>query len=217
MHFIVWCNQICHLLYEFIIFQLRTVLPDLDSGKKLSKYETLQMAQKYIECLSEILQKSSNQNHKRQIRQWLFAIFYFIFCHFTGLFLSQTFQFWFTCKTVFVHILLIRFCQINEFLWDLFLVPIPFKFARFWTANNDEKRFKERWFEDRKGIRAWKNELMDWDIPGVEGNSCKEAEAKGRPKWLWMVVCGSERRSTDKANASQENWEWNSFERICDF
>jgi hypothetical protein len=34
---------------------LRTVLPPLDAGRKLSKYETLQMAQQYIGCLSELL------------------------------------------------------------------------------------------------------------------------------------------------------------------
>uniref|UniRef100_A0A0N4Z184 BHLH domain-containing protein n=1 Tax=Parastrongyloides trichosuri TaxID=131310 RepID=A0A0N4Z184_PARTI len=35
--------------------QLRTVLPEMDSGRRLSKYETLQMAQQYIDCLSELL------------------------------------------------------------------------------------------------------------------------------------------------------------------
>ncbi|KIH63864.1 hypothetical protein ANCDUO_05832 [Ancylostoma duodenale] len=34
---------------------LRTVLPEMDSGRRLSKYETLQMAQQYIACLMEIL------------------------------------------------------------------------------------------------------------------------------------------------------------------
>lgn len=37
--------------------QLRTVLPELDSGRKLSKYETLQMAQQYIDSLMAILNK----------------------------------------------------------------------------------------------------------------------------------------------------------------
>nr|AAA67360.1 LIN-32 [Caenorhabditis elegans]prf//2102353A transcription factor LIN-32 [Caenorhabditis elegans] len=45
--------------------ELREVLPEIDSGKKLSKFETLQMAQKYIECLSQILkQDSKNENLK---------------------------------------------------------------------------------------------------------------------------------------------------------
>ncbi|EPB69939.1 Helix-loop-helix DNA-binding domain protein [Ancylostoma ceylanicum] len=35
--------------------KLRTVLPEMDSGRRLSKYETLQMAQQYIACLMEIL------------------------------------------------------------------------------------------------------------------------------------------------------------------
>lgn len=37
--------------------QLREVLPELDSGRKLSKYETLQMAQQYIDSLAAILSK----------------------------------------------------------------------------------------------------------------------------------------------------------------
>uniref|UniRef100_A0A914XE39 BHLH domain-containing protein n=1 Tax=Plectus sambesii TaxID=2011161 RepID=A0A914XE39_9BILA len=39
--------------------QLRCVLPELDSGRKLSKYETLQMAQQYIDSLAAILNKPS--------------------------------------------------------------------------------------------------------------------------------------------------------------
>ncbi|CAB3401005.1 unnamed protein product [Caenorhabditis bovis] len=46
--------------------KLRMVLPDLDSGKKLSKFETLQMAQKYIECLAEILKNDSSTRPKEQ-------------------------------------------------------------------------------------------------------------------------------------------------------
>uniref|UniRef100_H3AZE1 BHLH domain-containing protein n=1 Tax=Latimeria chalumnae TaxID=7897 RepID=H3AZE1_LATCH len=39
--------------------QLRSVIPSLDNDKKLSKYETLQMAQIYITELSELLQNVS--------------------------------------------------------------------------------------------------------------------------------------------------------------
>ncbi|CAI4220764.1 unnamed protein product, partial [Auanema sp. JU1783] len=35
--------------------KLRTVLPEIDSGRRLSKFETLQMAQEYINSLAEIL------------------------------------------------------------------------------------------------------------------------------------------------------------------
>ncbi|CAJ0571425.1 unnamed protein product, partial [Mesorhabditis spiculigera] len=35
--------------------KLRTVLPEMDSGRRLSKFETLQMAQQYIQSLSKIL------------------------------------------------------------------------------------------------------------------------------------------------------------------
>ncbi|CAI5455993.1 unnamed protein product [Caenorhabditis angaria] len=48
--------------------ELREVLPDLDSGKKLSKFETLQMAQKYIECLAEILKSNSTQSTNFQFK-----------------------------------------------------------------------------------------------------------------------------------------------------
>jgi hypothetical protein len=41
--------------------KLRTVLPELDSGRKLSKYETLQMAQQYIDSLASILHTPSVQ------------------------------------------------------------------------------------------------------------------------------------------------------------
>ncbi|KAK5983700.1 Helix-loop-helix DNA-binding domain protein, partial [Trichostrongylus colubriformis] len=44
--------------------KLRTVLPEMDSGRRLSKYETLQMAQQYIACLQEILEgEKSNKNN----------------------------------------------------------------------------------------------------------------------------------------------------------
>lgn len=36
---------------------LRRVLPHLDEGRKLSKFETLQMAQQYIHCLDQILKR----------------------------------------------------------------------------------------------------------------------------------------------------------------
>ncbi|PIO73525.1 Helix-loop-helix DNA-binding domain protein [Teladorsagia circumcincta] len=41
--------------------KLRTVLPEMDSGRRLSKYETLQMAQQYIACLQEILDENSSK------------------------------------------------------------------------------------------------------------------------------------------------------------
>ncbi|KHN76155.1 Protein lin-32 [Toxocara canis] len=41
--------------------QLRTVLPEMNSGRRLSKFETLQMAQQYIDCLAEILNKPINK------------------------------------------------------------------------------------------------------------------------------------------------------------
>uniref|UniRef100_A0A9J2PHD8 BHLH domain-containing protein n=2 Tax=Ascaris TaxID=6251 RepID=A0A9J2PHD8_ASCLU len=41
--------------------QLRTVLPEMNSGRRLSKFETLQMAQQYIDCLAEILNKPRNK------------------------------------------------------------------------------------------------------------------------------------------------------------
>ncbi|KAI6221414.1 BHLH domain-containing protein [Aphelenchoides fujianensis] len=41
--------------------QLRTVLPTMDHGRRLSKYETLQMAQHYIDVLNQLLnQKPSS-------------------------------------------------------------------------------------------------------------------------------------------------------------
>uniref|UniRef100_A0A1I7TC13 BHLH domain-containing protein n=2 Tax=Caenorhabditis tropicalis TaxID=1561998 RepID=A0A1I7TC13_9PELO len=43
--------------------ELREVLPEIDSGKKLSKFETLQMAQKYIECLAQILKQDSKSDN----------------------------------------------------------------------------------------------------------------------------------------------------------
>uniref|UniRef100_A0A915E0C7 BHLH domain-containing protein n=1 Tax=Ditylenchus dipsaci TaxID=166011 RepID=A0A915E0C7_9BILA len=39
--------------------QLRTVLPEMDNGRRLSKFETLQMAQQYIDCLNELLCRHS--------------------------------------------------------------------------------------------------------------------------------------------------------------
>ncbi|XGW10224.1 hypothetical protein V3C99_012033 [Haemonchus contortus] len=41
--------------------KLRTVLPEMDSGRRLSKYETLQMAQQYIACLQEILDENRSK------------------------------------------------------------------------------------------------------------------------------------------------------------
>ncbi|VDN02325.1 unnamed protein product [Thelazia callipaeda] len=38
--------------------KLRTVLPSVGTGRRLSKFETLQMAQQYIDCLAELLNKS---------------------------------------------------------------------------------------------------------------------------------------------------------------
>ncbi|KAM3728341.1 Protein lin-32 [Dirofilaria immitis] len=38
--------------------RLRTVLPSVGTGRRLSKFETLQMAQQYIDCLAELLNKS---------------------------------------------------------------------------------------------------------------------------------------------------------------
>uniref|UniRef100_A0A1I7XVK2 BHLH domain-containing protein n=1 Tax=Heterorhabditis bacteriophora TaxID=37862 RepID=A0A1I7XVK2_HETBA len=48
--------------------KLRTVLPEMDSGRRLSKYETLQMAQQYIECLAEILKNPPVKVAKRDSR-----------------------------------------------------------------------------------------------------------------------------------------------------
>ncbi|KAK6733318.1 hypothetical protein RB195_017206 [Necator americanus] len=46
--------------------KLRTVLPEMDSGRRLSKYETLQMAQQYIACLMEILgENAGNQTPEK--------------------------------------------------------------------------------------------------------------------------------------------------------
>ncbi|CAD6187218.1 unnamed protein product [Caenorhabditis auriculariae] len=45
--------------------KLRTVLPVLDTGKKLSKFETLQLAQKYIECLAGILKDQPTEQTKK--------------------------------------------------------------------------------------------------------------------------------------------------------
>uniref|UniRef100_A0A0K0ER47 BHLH domain-containing protein n=1 Tax=Strongyloides stercoralis TaxID=6248 RepID=A0A0K0ER47_STRER len=42
--------------------KLRTVLPEMDSGRRLSKYETLQMAQHYIYCLIELLNQTDNDD-----------------------------------------------------------------------------------------------------------------------------------------------------------
>lgn len=43
---------------------LRDVLPSVETGRKLSKFDTLQMAQTYIEALMEILGKSDDGNGK---------------------------------------------------------------------------------------------------------------------------------------------------------
>ncbi|VDO80535.1 unnamed protein product [Heligmosomoides polygyrus] len=45
--------------------KLRTVLPEMDSGRRLSKYETLQMAQQYIACLKEILGDNDDSDEKQ--------------------------------------------------------------------------------------------------------------------------------------------------------
>lgn len=37
---------------------MRSILPEMDNGRRLSKYETLQMAQQYIDCLSQLLTKN---------------------------------------------------------------------------------------------------------------------------------------------------------------
>lgn len=63
--------QFHHPIYDFPFeiysaLQLRMVLPEIDSGKKLSKFETLQMAQKYIECLAQIL---NNQEAKTENKE----------------------------------------------------------------------------------------------------------------------------------------------------
>uniref|UniRef100_A0A4W3GG13 BHLH domain-containing protein n=1 Tax=Callorhinchus milii TaxID=7868 RepID=A0A4W3GG13_CALMI len=41
---------------------LRSVVPEINSQKKLSKYETLQMAQIYIGALSELLQRGDSEH-----------------------------------------------------------------------------------------------------------------------------------------------------------
>ncbi|VDP13424.1 unnamed protein product [Onchocerca flexuosa] len=38
--------------------KLRTVLPSVGTGRRLSKFETLQMAQQYIDCLAELMEQS---------------------------------------------------------------------------------------------------------------------------------------------------------------
>uniref|UniRef100_A0A0N5APG9 BHLH domain-containing protein n=1 Tax=Syphacia muris TaxID=451379 RepID=A0A0N5APG9_9BILA len=44
--------------------QLRTVLPEMNSGKRLSKFETLQMAQHYIDCLAQMLKNPKMNSNK---------------------------------------------------------------------------------------------------------------------------------------------------------
>ncbi|RWS16029.1 protein lin-32-like protein [Dinothrombium tinctorium] len=44
--------------------RLREVVPSFDNDRKLSKYETLQMAQSYINALCDLLNADSIQNHK---------------------------------------------------------------------------------------------------------------------------------------------------------
>lgn len=50
----------------------------MDSGRRLSKYETLQMAQQYIACLKEILGDNDDSDEKqtpeKQLRNWLILI-----------------------------------------------------------------------------------------------------------------------------------------------
>ncbi|XP_062854802.1 protein atonal homolog 1a [Trichomycterus rosablanca] len=43
--------------------ELRSVIPSLDNEKKLSKYETLQMAQIYINALSDLLRAPGTEEH----------------------------------------------------------------------------------------------------------------------------------------------------------
>ncbi len=43
--------------------RLRSVLPQLDGGRKMSKYEALQMAQQYIKCLDTILNGPSSADY----------------------------------------------------------------------------------------------------------------------------------------------------------
>ncbi|KPP57885.1 protein atonal1-like [Scleropages formosus] len=47
--------------------RLRSVIPSLDNEKKLSKYDTLQMAQIYITELSELLEGVGQQEHGRAV------------------------------------------------------------------------------------------------------------------------------------------------------
>lgn len=48
----------------FFLFQqrLREVVPKLDVDYKLSKFETLQMAQTYIQAMCEMLDKGTDEN-----------------------------------------------------------------------------------------------------------------------------------------------------------
>jgi atonal protein 1/7 len=55
--------------------RLRTVLPELDRGRKLSKYETLQLAQHYIDKLAtlltdeEVVESSTSTHHHHHHHQ----------------------------------------------------------------------------------------------------------------------------------------------------
>ncbi|ELU02810.1 hypothetical protein CAPTEDRAFT_68790, partial [Capitella teleta] len=42
--------------------ELRGVIPGLSDDRKLSKYDTLQMAQSYIDALKEVLSKQESDN-----------------------------------------------------------------------------------------------------------------------------------------------------------
>lgn len=44
-----------------LFFRLREVVPKLDADYKLSKFETLQMAQTYIQAMCEMLEKGSDE------------------------------------------------------------------------------------------------------------------------------------------------------------
>ncbi|CAJ0947417.1 unnamed protein product, partial [Mesorhabditis belari] len=50
------------LMLNLAYDKLRTVLPEMDSGRRLSKFETLLMAQQYIEGLSKILRSPSSKH-----------------------------------------------------------------------------------------------------------------------------------------------------------
>jgi Helix-loop-helix DNA-binding domain len=47
------------VIYDFFKIRLREVVPKLDADYKLSKFETLQMAQTYITAMCELLEKGT--------------------------------------------------------------------------------------------------------------------------------------------------------------